>query len=158
MLQRSERSSSAMLHDLHMRPFVLGKWQHLVTPDGGIRREMHDSAAQHSKPVGTGLSSAAMHKLYNREVRSTDLYYWWCLGLQWLDSRLLLAILRKARVLPQRAKRVHDSHAHPSSDPLTWDHVRSAHWHFQGDTTAIRPGSNPGARLCAAERKAQARM
>jgi hypothetical protein len=69
MLQRSEAASQAMLQALQERPFVLGKWRRPVAPAAGFRAQMFESSNQHSQPVGTGLSDAAMHKLYNRQVR-----------------------------------------------------------------------------------------
>ena len=71
MLTRCERSSQATSQHTHLPPFVLGQWRHLVEPSGGIRYEMHLSAVEHSKPVGTGLSAASMCKVYSREVRSS---------------------------------------------------------------------------------------
>ena len=71
MLTRCERSSQATSQHTRLRPFVLGQWRHLVEPSGGVRYEMHLSAAEHGKPVGTGLSAASMRKVYSRQVRST---------------------------------------------------------------------------------------
>ena len=69
MLGRTAAASEAMLHQQHAQPFVLGQWRRPVAAEHGVRAAMHKSAQQHSKPVGTGLSDAAMRKLYSRQVR-----------------------------------------------------------------------------------------